>query len=161
MRAYMAVGVFLVVKLLHLSRFGYACAFVWVCFFLQETLSPSFQARPSASTDSSITLRLLLPPPADSSQQCESHINMIALRERGPGVWVFFRPTFHTASSSHMCGSVCEHVFIREGSSEDLYSGRLMPPAHEHICLSRPCCFTHVCMWAREVQVNSKGWRWL
>lgn len=64
------------------------------------------------------------------------------------------KPTFQTASSSRelvclcVCMSVC--VFSRgEGFSEDPYSGRLMPQAHEHICLSMPteasCVFQCVC----------------
>lgn len=81
----------------------------------------------------------------------------------------FYKPTFDAASFScvliclHKC--VCADVFTQEGFSEDPYSGRCMPRAHEHICLSRTtgtssvlecvrvCIFLHV----REVWVNSDG----
>ncbi len=92
--------------------------------------------------DSCISLRLLSPL-TDSSQESESHVIMIAMlyvrvRTRCVSCW---RPTFHVASSSSVlfCVCVCEWMFFMgEGLSAELYSGHLMPRAHEHICLSGP-----------------------
>lgn len=50
-----------------------------------------------------------------------------------------------------VCVCVCMLVFTGEGFSEDLNSGRLVPQAHEHICLSRPaeasCEVERVCVF--------------
>lgn len=113
--------------------------------------------KPSSPGDSCISLRLLSPL-TDSSQESESRINVIAMssvrvRTRCVSCW---RPTFHVVSSSpvlfHLYVCVCVNVFMGGGFSADPYSGRLMPRAHEHICLSRPteasCVLECVCSLA-------------